>query len=164
MIKVKFFAAIFMVFLAGCSLEGISNEGDDMKEEIKMSYRLEGAYSPYKYVQADITGDGRLQIEYELYREYVNEGSPGRNVVEADLEKSEVQELLDLYLESDFFNAQFNDLNKDQTYVTDVGTTTLSLNYEGKERTLSYGYIEDNPFQKILQKYWELIKEYLPAR
>ena len=164
MIKIKLCAVICMFFLAGCGAESSRNEGGSMNEDIKMSYRLEGAYSPYRYVQADIKGEGRLKIEYELYSEYVNESPSGRNVVEAELEKNKVRKMLDIYLESDFFNVEFHDLNKESINVTDVGTTTLSLSYGDKERTISYGYIEENPFQKILQSYWSLLEKHLPVR
>ncbi len=132
---------------------------------VKMSYRLEGAYSPYKYIQIDISGKGEAKLEYEIYKEYLSsKDEPAKKSIRFKIEKAKIEELLRAYQEVDFFNVEVCDLNKDKVRVTDVGTTTLSLSYGGKERTLSYGYIKDNPFQKLISLYWELINRYLPQK
>ena len=132
---------------------------------IKMSYRLEGVYCPYKYIQIDISGEGEAKLEYEIYKEYLSsKDEPAKKSIKFKIEKTKIEELLRAYQEVDFFNIEIYDLNKDKVRVTDVGTTTLSLSYGGKERTLSYGYIENNPFQKLISLYWELINKYLPQK
>lgn len=131
---------------------------------VRMSYRLEGAYSPYKYVQVDISGEGETELEYEIYKEYLSKDEPARKSIKFKIEKEKIEELLKAYQEVDFFNIEVYNLNRDKVRVTDVGTTTLALSYAGKERTLSYGYIEDNPFQELISLYWKLINQYLPRK
>jgi hypothetical protein len=85
-------------------------------------------------------------------------------VIKFQLQPELIQKFLQLYQKADFFNIEIDDLNKDRIRVTDVGTTTLSLSYAEKERSISYGYIEDNPFNELLRLYWQLLERYLPVK
>lgn len=161
--KIVYLISFWITF---CFTNPISYGGEDMFYQegltnLKMSYRLEGAYSPYKYVRIDILGTGEASLDYEVYREYVSPEQPKKETINFRVEKETIKELLRLYQEKGFFNIEVYDLNKERICVTDVGTTTLTLSYTGKERNLSYGYIENNPFQEILNIYWSLIKEHL---
>lgn len=148
--------------------EGITYGGDIMDSKrgdlagVKMSYRLEGAYCPYKYIQIEISGTGEGKLSYELYREYVEAGQEKDNTVTLKVDERLIKELVDLYQAVDFFNLEVIDLNKERIRVTDVGTTTLTFSYAGKERSLSYGYVENDPFKELVKLYWEVAEKYLP--
>ena len=151
-------------FLTGSESRGEDDMlGGENLAEIKMSYRLEEAYSPYKYIQVEVSGKGEAVLEYELYADEISAGNqPRSGVIKFQVQPELIQKLLRLYLKADFFNVEVNDSNRDEIVVTDVGTTTLSLNYAGKKRSLSYGYIEDDPFQELIKLYWDIITDYLP--
>ena len=141
----------------------INNRTNELKT-IKMSYRLEGAYSPYKYIQIELDGTGEGTLSYELYRERVGKDGKKNDAVKFKADEGTIKKLVGLYTKADFFKLEVNDLNKDEIQVTDVGTTTLTYNYEGKERKLSYGYVENNPLEGLVRIYSRLAKEHLPDR
>ena len=152
-----------------CFTNSLNSGGENMgySEElagVKMSYRLEGAYCPYKYIQIDISGEGEVKLDYEVYKEYLSKDEPAKKSIKFKIEKEKIEELVRAYQEVDFFNIEVYDVNRDKVRVTDVGTTTLSLNYAGRKRSLSYGYIEDDPFQKLISLYWYLINKYLTRK
>lgn len=138
---------------------------DDLTENLvnlKISYRLEGAYSHYRYIQIEISGSGEGKLSYELYREYLK-GAEKEKVILFEVDQATIEELVHQYENADFFNVEVNDLNKDKINITDVGTTTLAYHRSnGKERTLSYGYIKNNPLRELIKLYLKLAKKYLP--
>ena len=132
--------------------------------KVKMSYRIERAYSPYKYIHIEILGTGEGQVSYELYQEYVKEGGEKQRNIPILITANEIEELVRFYQETEFLQLEVEDLNKDKIQVTDVGTTTLSYSDGKKEREFSYGYIKENPFSPLVRAYWQLAERYLPRR
>jgi hypothetical protein len=130
-----------------------------------MSYRTEGAYMPFKHVQINLSRDGKGTIAYQLYEEYTPKGAAkaGEKVISITLEPTMIQGIESLYEKVNFFNMQVNDLNKDNITVTDMGTTTVFYSKDGKERTLSYGYVNDNKtLDELVRQYRSLADQYLP--
>jgi hypothetical protein len=161
---VSLFLLVVFVFT-----KGIIYGGEDMlyaKDDLsglKMSYRIEGAYSPYKYIQIDISGTGEGKLSYSIYKEFTGANKEKERTTVFKVEKSIIEKLAGLYRDADFLNLTLKDLNKDKIQVTDVGTTTLTYSYAGKERKLSYGYVENSPLKELLKVYKRLTKRYLPT-
>jgi hypothetical protein len=130
--------------------------------ELKFSYRIEGAYSPYGYVDVEISGTGEGKLSYEFYG--MGNKKPEERVIPFKVDPSTIEEFKRLYQEIDFFNLELTDLNKHEIRVTDHGTTTLTYSDGKKEGIISYGYAEDNPLAELIRRYYELVKDYLPDR
>jgi hypothetical protein len=162
------FSLVFISSIYGAEIMN-KNLGD-----LKISYRSEGAYSPYKYIQIEIYGSGEGKLSCEFYDDpfsqehhytYGNYHEQERKATASfQINQSTLQEFIHLYERADFFNLEVTDLNKDGIRVTDVGTTTLTYSHRGMERTLSYGYVESNPLAELVKLYWQLVKEYLPNK
>ena len=138
---------------------------DDMREnqpDIKMSYRIEGSYSPYKFIEVAVSGTGQGRLSYALYREFTEKEETTEVTIPFSVHPSTIEELINLHEEVNFFNLPVKDLNKEEITVTDVGTTTLTFRYKGKERKISYGYMENDPLTKLVTFYGRIIKEHLP--
>lgn len=126
--------------------------------DLKISYRSEGTYSPYKYIEVELYGSGEGKLSYEFYREYVPKGEEEEKTIAFKVDQSILQEFVHLHEKVDFFNLEVADLNKDEIRVTDVGTTTLTYSHKGMARTISYGYVENNPLAELIQLYWQLLR------
>lgn len=156
---------IMLVFTRGIIYGGETMAS--LKEDLtnlKMSYRLEGAYMPYEYIQIDISGTGVGKLGYSLYREYIGKDKEKTKTITFKIDEDMIKRLASLYRYADFLHLNLVDLNKDGIRVTDVGKTTLSYSYIGQERTLSYGYVENNPLEDLVSLYWQLVREYLPKQ
>lgn len=134
-------------------------EATDNSSPLKMSYRLEGAYSAYKYIQIEISSNGKGKLEYELYREYVSENERKQRTVFLRIDETKIKELIALYKKVDFCNLN---LSEAKAYVTDVGTTILTYHCQDKEKRLSYTYLKDNPLKELVKFYSRLAMRYLP--
>jgi hypothetical protein len=116
-------------------------------------------YSPYRYIEIQIGGRGEGILQYEMYEE---EGIPGKDpegIISFQVEPASLQEMIRLHEEADFFNVELTDVNEERIRVTDVGTTTLTYRQNGKERTLSYGHVTDNPLKELIRTYERLIEK-----
>jgi hypothetical protein len=138
---------------------------DDFKEavDLKMSYRIEGSYMHFKYVQVTLKKGGKGVVSYKLYKEYVPKGAePSEQSVDFEAGEEQVKALFSLYSKMNFFQMKIVDLNEKEIKVTDTGKTTLYISYNGKERELSYGYVENPMLDKLVKTYWDIMKVYLP--
>ena len=127
-----------------------------------MSYRVEGSYMPFKFIQLTITGVGEATLHYALYQEFAQPGQELEKTLTFAVKQDTLQELIALHQKADFFNVQLNDLNTDQVRVTDVGTTTLQYRIKDKDRTVSYGFVENNPLGDLVRLYGQIASAYLP--
>ena len=158
-------------FIMALAFAGISTQcyGGEMipaktqkNDFVAMSYRIEGAYMPYKYIQVDIDNAAQVVLQYCLYQEYVAPGEVPEKTVRFAIDQQMLQKLIALHEQADFFHVQLNDLNRDQMRVTDVGTTTMGYRTKDRERSLSYGFVEDNPLKDIIRMYSDIANMRLP--
>ncbi|OGS22534.1 MAG: hypothetical protein A2314_08545 [Elusimicrobia bacterium RIFOXYB2_FULL_50_12] len=127
---------------------------------LEMSYRNEGAQMPFSYVQLNIEGTGKCRLEYSTYPEYKCDNDNDEIIFNMD--RRAVMELSELYRKADFYRIEINDLNREKITVTDVGTTSLSYSFRGKERKVSYGYVENEPLSELVKFYSNIMKKHLP--
>lgn len=154
-------ASVFIGNFTFLRRQAMAEESSDFSN-LKMSYRLEGAYSPYKYIQIEVSVNGKGKLDYELYKEYVSENARKQRTIFFRIDESTIKELISLYEKVNFCNLKLNDLNKNKTYVTDVGTTTLTYNCKGQETRLSYTHLKDNPLKELVKFYSLIARRYLP--
>lgn len=136
---------------------------NDSLSTLKISYSVFGGYSKYKYIKVNLSGTGDIVLEYELYKGQAIQGEPLENKITFKLDLAKIRTLAELFRKANYGTVQFRDENKDKIRVTDVGLTTLSYSYLGKEKAVSFEYISSNPFKDILAFFSAITKEHLPA-
>lgn len=137
---------IILLGIAGMYIRQ-SNYVNENLENIRMSYRIEGAKSPYRYAEVNIVGD-KAKTSFHLYPYEETE-------VERKLHEDIVKDFLKKYQEMDFFNIDV----KDDKLVEDAGITTISFQINGKNRTVSYTYTDDKNIRELVSMYWKIISQ-----
>ncbi|MBM3254846.1 MAG: hypothetical protein FJZ08_00905 [Candidatus Omnitrophica bacterium] len=135
---------------------------DYESEERTMSYRLEGAYSIYKYIQIDCFYNGRGKLTYEFYKGHIPSNEEKQGMIFFNLDETVIKKLDSLYKEADFCSLNFIDLNKNKLRFTDIGITTLTYICKGKETKFSYTYLKENPLKELVKLYSKIAVRYLP--
>lgn len=127
----------------------------EMTSDIIMSYALEGAYNPYRYIYIEIANSGKATLKWYPYKEQAEKTKT------MQLDEITLRNLINAYEGMRFFDKEIVDLNKDKIYITDVGTTTLFYRNKEGERKLRYGYVEDEDLNKLVREFWKIIKKHI---
>lgn len=142
---------IILSIIAFNSINSDNKKSTSDEDNISISYRYEGGWSPYVYTEVNITGNiAVISIKYWPSEEVVKQ-----RILPEDF----INDLISLYQKMDFFNMTIND----NTNVMDVGITTISFSFNEQNRTISYMLVENENLTELVSMYWKIIsqEEYL---
>ncbi len=106
-----------------------------------LTYTWSGGFSPYQEIRITIRQSHSVLVQWQKYNE-------PPNVYETRLRGEEFDALLAALEASDFFNQPLKD--DPSVWVTDVGETQISINLNGRSRSLTYRY---RPGMHLLAEY-----------
>jgi len=113
---------------------GLEDYGIGNVADTNMSYRHDGAYSAFKYVQVQVQGNGKAICS-------VGRLNQPDQIEEFNLDPDFVKGLIKLYADLNFFDYDFSkitDSSDEHHTVEDAGTTTFSYQHKDKARVISY--------------------------
>jgi len=122
----------------GRASAGLEDYGIDDLPNVIMSYRYDGAYSPFKYVQVRVEGPDKTICSFQYFNQ-------AEQIAEVYLDKNFLKDLIRHYTALDFFNYDFNKITEssDENHIIeDAGRTTFSYHYKDKARKISYEIIK----------------------
>lgn len=126
------------------------NDVEELENDYFISYSYAGGWSPYSYAEVNITGTNAIVSLKMINSDDI--------IAERQLSDEFVNELIEKYLEMDFFNMEIEDI-----FVFDVGRTTISFEYNNMNRTITYIRVENENLTEITSMFWKIIsqEEYL---
>lgn len=156
-----------------CSLANaveLKEYGIDNVDQVKMSYRCEGGYSPYSFAQVDIQGDGEATCSFK----YVGTNPTQKSNLR--LKQSVIEKFIREYAKLKFLDYDFKkitDSSDSEHRIYDAGNNILSFQDKNRNTTVSYQIIrtrnvkdalvpinEDALVLSRLQKiYWSVISQ-----
>jgi len=123
---------------------GVEETVIDYKNDVIMSYRIEGGYSPYKFAEVVVKETGEVICHFDYL------GMEGK--ITRKLTKEERKKFLNLYEKADFLNMEFP-----ERMVIDVGKTTLFFKDGKKEKQVTYQIAENKKNNQLSKECWKII-------
>jgi hypothetical protein len=141
-------ATLFLIYILGRAYADQKEPGSKLNQygigepdKVKMSYRLEGAHSPFTYVQVEVGGDGNASCSFQ-YRNLPEQ------VIRTQVDKPFIEEIIRLHAELDFFEFIPGEIT--EPFVIDLGQSTLFYQFKERSRAVSYASIKVKPKGRIL--------------
>lgn len=115
--------------------------------DLMINYSWGGGYSPLLFYELLISGN-KITISYQYLNEEVN-------VINRILPQQTLNDLIEKFLEIDFFNLSYED-----NFVYDAGRTTIEFCYNNMTRTISYIATENKDIKELRKVLRDLIIDY----